>query len=270
MKVISFNINGIRARLHQLEALVRLHNPDIIGLQETKVHDDFFPREEINTLGYKTFFYGQKKDYGVAILCKHSPIKIYYGFPDENIEISQKRIIITEFISPIGNITIINGYFPQGNNRNDKIKFAAKEKFFHDLQSYLETKLTANTPILIIGDINISATDNDIGIGETQYKKWLKIGKCSFLPEERFWIKKLLDWGLIDIWRFHNPNVKNRFSWFDYKGNNFVNNRGLRIDSLLVSSILAKCCVETGIDYKIRSMYKPSDHAPIWAKFDLD
>lgn len=113
MKFVSFNINGLRARPHQLAALVEQHQPDVIGLQETKVHDDMFPLEEVSKLGYNVFYHGQKGHYGVALLTKTQPVTVRRGFPDDG-EDSQRRLIMAEIPSPIGDITVINGYFPQG------------------------------------------------------------------------------------------------------------------------------------------------------------
>lgn len=97
-----------------------------------------------------------------------------------------------------------------------------------------------------MGDVNISPTDLDIGIGEDSRKRWLRTGKCSFLPEEREWMQRLLDWGLVDTFRTANPDTQDRFSWFDYRSKGFDDNRGLRIDLLLASSPLAERCIETG------------------------
>lgn len=266
MKFVSFNINGLRARPHQLEALVEQHQPDVIGLQETKVHDDMFPLEEVAKLGYNVFYHGQKGHYGVALMTKVQPVSVRRGFPGDDEE-AQRRLIMAEIPSPIGDITVINGYFPQGESRDHPTKFPAKEKFYRDLQTYLEHSLLADKPVLIMGDMNISSTDLDIGIGEESRKRWLRTGKCSFLPEEREWMDRLLKWGLVDTFREKNPEVSDRFSWFDYRSKGFDDNRGLRIDLLLASQPLAVRCVETGIDYDIRSMEKPSDHAPVWSTF---
>lgn len=268
MKIASFNVNGLRARLHQLHALIELHEPDIIGLQETKIADDIFPYKKIEKLGYKPFFYGQKNHYGVAFLTKMQPKIIQYGFPNENKD-TQRRLIIIEIHSAIGDITIINGYFPQGENRNHPSKFIDKKKFFNDLQNYVFKKISITNLVLVIGDINIAITDLDIGIGEYNYKRWLRDGKCAFLPEERILINDLLKIGLIDTWREKYPKVYNKFSWFDYRSKGFNDNRGLRIDVILASNCLAKLCIESGIDYQIRSMDKPSDHAPVWSKFQI-
>ncbi|PDO84378.1 exodeoxyribonuclease III [Kosakonia sacchari] len=268
MKFVSFNINGLRARPHQLEALVEQHQPDVIGLQETKVHDDMFPLEDVARLGYNVFYHGQKGHYGVALLTKETPISVRRGWPNDGEE-AQRRIIMAEIPSPIGDITVINGYFPQGESRDHPLKFPAKEKFYQDLQNYLDTELDKTKPVLIMGDMNISPTDLDIGIGEENRKRWLRTGKCSFLPEEREWMERLKGWGLVDTFREANPDTQDRFSWFDYRSKGFDDNRGLRIDLLLASQPLAERCIETGIDYDIRSMEKPSDHAPVWAKFKV-
>ena len=165
MKFVSFNINGLRARPHQLEAIVEKHQPDVIGLQETKVHDDMFPLEEVAKLGYNVFYHGQKGHYGVALLTKETPIAVRRGFPGDDEE-AQRRIIMAEIPSLLGNGTVINGYFPQGESRDHPIKFPAKAQFYQNLQNYLETELNRDNPVLIMGDMNISPTDLDIGIGE--------------------------------------------------------------------------------------------------------
>lgn len=268
MKFVSFNINGLRARPHQLAAIIEQHQPDVIGLQETKVHDDMFPQEEVEKLGYKVFFHGQKGHYGVALLTKEQPVRVSRGFPGDD-EDAQRRLIMVDIPSPKGNISVINGYFPQGESRDHPTKFPAKEKFYRDLQNYLEQEQKADNLLLIMGDMNISVTDLDIGIGEENRKRWLRSGKCSFLPEEREWMASLMNWGLVDTWRMQHADVNDRFSWFDYRSKGFDDNRGLRIDLLLASSPLARHCVATGIDYDIRGMEKPSDHAPVWAQFSF-
>ena len=111
MKFVSFNINGLRARPHQLAAIVEKHQPDVIGLQETKVHDDMFPLEEVAKLGYNVFYHGQKGHYGVALLTKETPIAVRRGFPGDDEE-AQRRIIMAEIPSPLGSITVM---LPKGD-----------------------------------------------------------------------------------------------------------------------------------------------------------
>ncbi|WP_386693023.1 MULTISPECIES: exodeoxyribonuclease III [unclassified Lonepinella] len=266
MKIISFNINGLRARPHQLNAIIEKHQPDILGLQEIKVADEQFPYELVEHLGYQVFHHGQKGHYGVALLCKQQPVAVRKGFPTDN-EDAQKRIIMADFDTPFGLLTVINGYFPQGESRDHETKFPAKQKFYADLQHYVENQHNKSNPIVIMGDMNISPTDLDIGIGEENRKRWLRTGKCSFLPEEREWYQRLYNYGLEDTFRKLNPTVNDQFSWFDYRSKGFDDNRGLRIDHILANQVLAEKCINVGIDEDIRAMEKPSDHAPIWAEF---
>ncbi|ODP99084.1 exodeoxyribonuclease III [Salinivibrio sp. SS3] len=266
MKIISFNINGIRARLHQLQALIEKHQPDVIGLQETKVHDDAFPLADVEAMGYEVHFHGQKAHYGVAMLCKKSPISVQKGFATDD-EDAQRRMIMATFEDENGKpITVLNGYFPQGENRSHETKFPAKRKFYQDLMTYLAGR-DPSEQLVVMGDINISPKDDDIGIGEQNAKRWLRTGKCSFLPEEREWLGTLMDWGFVDTFRALHPSVNDQFSWFDYRSRGFDDNRGLRIDVVLATQALASRCIEAGIDYELRGIEKPSDHAPIWATF---
>lgn len=267
MKCVSFNINSLRARIPQLEAIIQRHNPDVIGLQETKVHDDQFPINELAHLGYHLSYFGQKGHYGVAILTKQKPLKVIYGFPDDD-ENAQRRLITVTLPTQNGEITIINGYFPQGENRQHEIKFPAKEKFYADLNRFILANHFNDSPTIIMGDLNISATDLDIGLKPENKKRWLQTGKCSFLPEEREWLTNLLNLGFVDVYRQKFPDQTD-YSWFDYRSKGIDNNIGLRIDLILATKDLATHCIESNIDLFIRKMKKPSDHAPIWATFDV-
>lgn len=270
MKAISFNVNSIRMRMHQLEAVIATHSPDFIGLQETKVNDPDFPIADIEKLGYHFEFHGQKTHYGVALLSKHPFKKVIKGFPTDD-ETAQRRFIGGVFESPFGgDVTVLNGYFPQGESRDHAIKFPAKAKYYADLLAYLKAEYTSDKQIIIMGDMNISHQDIDIGIGEENRKRWLRTGKCSFLPEERVWLNDLLSWGLKDTYREKNPESNEFFSWFDYRSGGFEDQpkRGLRIDLILATQALQSRCIDTGIDYNVRGMEKPSDHCPIWASFE--
>jgi len=267
MKIISFNINGLRARLHQLQAIIDKHQPDIIGLQEIKVHNDAFPVEAVEAMGYHVYFHGQKAHYGVAMLCKKEADVVQMGFPTDDEE-SQKRMIMVTTTNHSGEkITVLNGYFPQGDNISHETKFPYKRQFYKDLMGYLNEHHTNDENVVVMGDINISPADLDIGIGEPNAKRWLKTGKCSFQPEERQWLSTLMDWGFKDTFREQHPDVSDQYSWFDYRSKGFVDNRGLRIDVVLATNSLAQTCIDTGIDYELRGIEKPSDHAPIWSEF---
>ncbi|MBK1643445.1 exodeoxyribonuclease III [Thiocapsa imhoffii] len=270
-KIISFNINGIRARPHQLEAIRSIHDPDVVGLQECKVADESFPAEQVRELGFMPHFHGQKSHYGVALLSRHEPLAIEKGFPGDAID-AQRRAITGRYALPNGGeITVINGYFPQGESRNHPTKFPNKRQFYADLAAYLRECCSPDQNLVVLGDMNVAPLDLDIGIGPENAKRWLRTGKCSFLPEEREWLRGLMDWGLWDAYRLVHPDVSDRFSWFDYRSRGFEREpkHGLRIDHLLVSAPLRERLLEVEIDYETRSMEKPSDHCPVWATFDL-
>ncbi|MBQ1784997.1 MAG: exodeoxyribonuclease III [Gammaproteobacteria bacterium] len=270
MRIVSFNINGIRARLHQLAAVIEQLQPDLLGLQEIKVADESFPLEAVQALGMDVVYHGQKGHYGVALLSRKPPSLVAKGFPQDEDD-AQRRLIMGRWPLADGRtLTLYNGYFPQGESRDHPVKFPAKKRFYADLNAHLaNSHNSANDLVAVIGDMNISSVDNDIGIGEENAKRWLRTGKCSFLPEERQWMQALLGLGYVDSFRRLYPDITDQFSWFDYRSRGFDDNRGLRIDLVLASAALNRHCVAAGIDYQIRSMESPSDHAPVWAEFDL-
>ncbi|MDO6717924.1 exodeoxyribonuclease III [Psychrosphaera sp. 1_MG-2023] len=273
MKIISFNINGVRARIHQLTALITKHNPDIIGLQETKAHDEVFPFDDITALGYYPIVHGQKAHYGVAMLVRQDLVEQIIsedkGFSTDT-ELHQKRMVSVTLNTPKGNkLTVMNGYFPQGDNLSHETKFPYKQQFYKDLMNHLETYQSPTENLIVMGDINISPTDLDIGIGEVNRKRWLKTGKCSFQPIEREWLSDLLNWGFTDTFRQLHPDTTEKYSWFDYRSKGFDDNRGLRIDVILATQSLTDTLVGSDIDYELRGIEKPSDHAPIWSTFEI-
>ena len=136
---------------------------------------------------------------------------------------------------------------------------------------HLNNNFKKNENIIILGDLNISPEDIDIGIGEDNRKRWLATGKCSFLPEEREWLQKIKDWGFKDSYRKFYPDSDDKYSWFDYRSRGFDDSpkRGLRIDHLWVTESLLEMAKGADIDYEIRGMEKPSDHAPVWTEFNF-
>lgn len=271
MKCVSFNVNSVRLRLHQIQSVIDRYNPDFIGLQETKVTDADFPVEAIREFGYHVEYCGQKTHYGVALMSKYPFKQVIKGFAGDG-DTDQKRFIGGQFELPSDHtITVLNGYFPQGESRDHPLKFPNKRRYYADLLSHLEKNHQNDEALVVMGDVNVSYEDSDIGIGEDNRKRWLKTGKCSFLPEEREWLKSLMSWGLYDTYRTLHPQSCDTFSWFDYRSKGFEREpkRGLRIDMILASENLNRHCIAAGVDYDIRAMEKPSDHCPVWAEFDL-
>lgn len=272
MKIVSFNVNGIRARLHQLRAVIEKYAPDVIGLQETKVTDKDFPVQAVRDLGYHVIYHGQKSHYGVALLSRKPPVRIVKGLPGDG-EDAQRRFVGAAYETVEGNLLwVLNAYFPQGESRQHAVKFPAKERFYSDLGDYLEEHFDPCSALILMGDANVAPEDADIGIGEDNARRWLRTGKCSFLPEERDWLRRLLDWGLVDTFRACEGESTGLFSWFDYRSRGFEKDprRGLRIDLILSSLHLSERCTGAGIDYGIRAMEKPSDHCPVWVALDVN
>jgi len=266
MKIISFNINGIRSRIHQVQKIVEKHRPDIIGFQEIKVRDEDFPAVDLKNLGYDLLFHGQKGYHGVALMYRLPLLESTKGLPGDT-EDAQRRLIRADFDYNGKTLRVLNGYFPQGEKRSHPIKFPAKQKFYADLTRLLHDEYDSTTDlVLVVGDMNVAPIDQDIGIGEDNRKRWLKNGKCCFLPEERQWYEELTAWGLHDSYRLLHPHESRTFSWFDYRSRGFERDprRGLRIDLILVSRSLRSACLEAGIDHEVRAMQKPSDHCPVW------
>ena len=185
MKIVSFNINSIRARPHQIEHLRDTIDPDVIGLQETKVNDPEFPIEVINDIGYHVEYHGQKGHYGVAILSKFKPLNTVKGFKNDTEE-DQKRFIQSTFKYGNDELVIMNGYFPQGENIKHETKFPKKVKFYDDLRQHIAELKSQSSNLIVMGDFNVSPEDIDIGIGEVNAKRWLREGKHhSSLKKEK-------------------------------------------------------------------------------------
>ncbi len=270
MRFVTFNVNGIRARLHQIEAVKERHQPDVLALQETKVVDEAFPHEAVEEIGFPhRYIYGQKGHYGVALLSKVPLSNVQYGVPWRS-EDQQRRFIAADYPSPAGPVRVLNGYYPQGESRDHPTKFPAKAEFYADVARFLGERCSSSDLVVLGGDMNVAPQDEDIGIGDDNRKRWLRTGKSSFLPEEREWLASLLDWGLEDCYRAFSEK-ESLFSWFDYRSRGFERDpkRGLRIDLILASRALHANAADCGIDYEIRGMDKPSDHCPVWCNYAL-
>ena len=267
IRIICFNINGLRARPHQLKALKEKYDPDIIALQEIKVSDEDFPEQIPTELGFNYYNYGQKGFHGVAIFSKQPPISVIKGL-DGGEDESQKRYIQCDYDTNAGIVSVCNSYFPQGENRKHPDKFPYKDRYYKRITKHIES---LNTNIVLTGDFNIAPNRNDIGMNEDGIKRWLSQGHTAFLPEEIEWYKKLTDLGLADIWREKNPN-STKCSWFDYRSRGFDQDpkRGLRIDHFLLSKDVHEKYINSEIDHELRAMEKPSDHCPVVLDLDIE
>ena len=267
MKIITFNINGLRARPHQLDELQKKYDPDIIALQEIKVSDEDFPESIPLNLGYKYQNYGQKGFHGVAIFSKSDPMRTIKGLDGGDDEV-QKRYIQCDFKTDIGVLSVCNSYFPQGENRKHPDKFPYKERYYKRITDHIGA---LDSHVVLTGDFNIAPNRNDIGMNEDGIKRWLREGHTAFLPEEIEWYERLVNLGLVDEWRKRNPD-STKCTWFDYRSRGFDQDpkRGLRIDHFLTSEKLTDKYISSEIDHEVRAMEKPSDHCPVILDIDAN
>lgn len=267
MKIATYNVNGMRARMEHLLHLLQTEQPDIVGLQETKVADELFPAAQLAELGYHSICHGQPGHYGVALLSRHPFAHTARGWPHDGAE-AQRRMVRATMDTPLGPLQCFCGYFPQGQNRAHPHKFPAKRKFYRDLHEHLGAGGDGHR--LVMGDFNVAPTDADVGIGDQNRKRWLREGKCAFLPEEREWLQALHEHDLTDPFvHLHDnaarPAAERIYSWFDYRSRGFDDTprRGLRIDYHLVSRSLLPHCRAVRTLYAMRAMPRPSDHCPV-------
>ena len=253
MKIATWNVNSLTARLqHVLDWLIA--NPvDVLCLQELKMSDDKFPLEVLKDAGYDSAVFGQKTYNGVAILSRapvRDVLKNIGGFADDH-----SRVISGTIDTPAGALRIVNGYFVNGQ-APDSEKFVYKMKWLDGLHDWLRQELVTHPNLVLLGDFNVAPEDRD------SYDPVGLAGTIHHTPQERAHFNALLQLGLADSFRLFEQPPKS-YSWWDYRMLGYQKNRGLRIDHVLVSQPLVprvKSCV---IDRVPRKWEKPSDHAPV-------
>lgn len=261
MKIATWNVNSIKARLENAIIWLREAKPDIVLLQELKCVDDDFPRMEIEDLGYNIETHGQKTYNGVAILSKHPIEDVQRGLPgDESDE--QARYIEGLISADKGVIRVASVYVPNGQSP-DSDKFQYKLKFFDRLRKKVETLLSYEEKLVIGGDYNVAPEDIDV------YDPFHLRGTVCFHSEEQAKLRAITNLGLTDAFRAVHP-ASCAFSWWDYRGGGFEHNKGMRIDHLLLSAQAADVTESCEIDEKTRAAEKASDHAPVWCELKLD
>ena len=254
MKITTWNVNSLTARLQHVLDWTAANPVDVLCLQELKLTDDKFPIEALQAAGYAhCAVFGQKTYNGVAIMSRvplASVVKNIVGFEDE-----QARVIATTLDGPSGPVRLINGYFVNGQTPGSE-KFEYKMKWLTGLRSYLRAELSQYSRLVLVGDFNIAFEDRDSydpnGLRET----------IHHTSEEREHFRQLLELGLIDGFRMFTQPEKS-YSWWDYRMLGYQKNRGLRIDHVLVSEALKPQVLACAIDRTPRKWPKPSDHAPV-------
>jgi len=251
MKIVTWNVNSLKVRLPHLLKWLELNPVDVICLQETKLTDDKFPVAEINAAGYQVAFSGQKTYNGVAILARHPITDVQKNNP--LFDDPQQRILA----ATIAGVRIVCAYVPNGQAL-DSDKFVYKMAWLAALREWLAAELALNPQLALMGDYNIAPEDRDVH----DPAEW--IGCTHVSPEERAALGTLKALGLQDAYRLFEQPEKS-FSWWDYRMMGFRRNRGLRIDLILLSDVLAARCEACIIDRDPRKWEQPSDHTPVVA-----
>ena len=249
MKIATWNVNSVRARLERLLAWLPKAQPDVVCLQELKVAEDAFPYEALRQAGYHAAVFGQKTYNGVAILSKEEPQNIQHGIP--GFEDPQARLLMAE----IKGNWIASAYVPNGESVGSE-KYGYKLRWLQRLREFLGARFKPTDPLVLCGDFNVARDEKDVARPEA----WANT--VLFHHEARSAMEHLLAWGLVDVFRQYHPEG-GLYSWWDYRMLAFPKNDGLRLDYLLATEPLATCCTAAEINREERKGEKPSDHAPV-------
>jgi exodeoxyribonuclease III len=252
LKLATWNVNSLNVRLPRLLDWLAANQPDIIGLQETKVDDARFPALEIAAAGYAAIFYGQRTYNGVAILSRQPAADVCPDmpeFPDDH-----KRVLA----ATVGDIRFVCFYVPNGQALTSD-KFQYKLRWLAAATAYVRAELERYPRLAVVGDMNVAPEDRDVHDPDLWHGQVL----CSDAERDAF--RAWLALGLKDAFRLFDQPA-NIFSWWDYRQLAFPKNNGLRIDHILLSPALADSCTSCRIDRQARKGEKPSDHAPVIAE----
>lgn len=261
MKIVTWNINGVRARIENLIAWLKESDPDIVCLQEIKSVDESFPRLEIEALGYHVKTHGQKGFNGVAILSKISPDEVNRGLPGDD-EDEQARFIEAVFSVESGVLRVCSLYLPNGNPPDDPVKYPYKLKWMARLEAFAKDRMALEEPLVLAGDYNVIPEPHDC------YDPAAWASDALFLPQTRAAFRQIENLGLTDALRASSDAVP-VYTFWDYQGGAWPKNKGIRIDHLMLSPEAANKLKSTSVESYVRAWEKPSDHVPVAGYFDF-
>jgi len=253
MKISSWNVNSVRARIINILEYIRLEKPDILFLQEIKTENINFPSDEFKKLGYESYVFGQKSYNGVAFISKIKIDNIKLDFIKDDLK--QSRIICGDVKINKKKIKLINIYVPNGNPI-DTDKYDYKKKWLDKFLKSVKKNLLTEKNIIISGDFNIIPEEIDV----YDYNKFLD--DALYRIEIRKYFRELINYGFKDIFRQLKKN-KQEYTFWDYMAGSWPKNYGMRIDHFLVSDNLLEFIKTININQKPRGKIKPSDHTPI-------
>jgi exodeoxyribonuclease-3 len=255
VKIATWNVNSILARLPLVLKWLDAAKPDVVCLQELKCVDDKFPREAIAELGYVSEAYGQPTYNGVAILSRTPIENVQRGFHDDEVGAHARLIAGT-----VNGIRVVNVYIPNGHEVGTD-KYIFKLKWMLRLRKFFNADYSISDTTLLCGDFNVAPEDRDVH----DPQRWE--GKILCSKRERAALEEIKGWGFTDAFRMHTE-ADGHYSWWDYRAGAFPRNHGLRIDHIWISEPLSKRCTASWIDVEPRSWERPSDHTPVVADFN--
>ncbi len=253
MKISTWNVNSVRARINNIISYIKYSKPDILMIQEIKTEEKYFPYNDFKDLGYKSYVYGQKSYNGVAFISKTNINKIDLKFINDKKK--QSRIIVGEIKNNSKIIKLINIYVPNGNPIATE-KYDYKKIWLELFNKKIKKTLSENSNIIIAGDFNIIPEQIDVH----DYKKYENDALYKLEIRKKF--RELVNLGFQDAFRYIHKE-KQDFTFWDYMAGSWQRNRGMRIDHFLVSNSIINNVVNINIDKKPRSRLKPSDHTPV-------
>ena len=255
MKIVTWNINGVRARIDNLLHWLQESAPDIACLQEIKTVDEGFPRAEVEALGYHVETNGQKGFNGVAILSKLRFDEVNRGLAGDDVD-EQARFIEGVFSTDKGALRVVSLYLPNGNPIDDDKKFSYKLAWMARLERWAAERLDLEEPLVLAGDYNVIPEPIDAKFPEN----W--VNDALFQPETRQAFRRLKNLGFTEAVRTVTdaPGI---YTFWDYQAGAWQKDNGIRIDHLLLSPEAANRLVSASIDKHVRAWEKPSDHVPV-------
>ncbi|WDR05751.1 exodeoxyribonuclease III [Devosia rhodophyticola] len=259
MRIVTWNINGIKARLELLLAWLEQEQPDIVCLQEIKSVDEGFPREAIEALGYNVETHGQKSWNGVAILSKVPFDDVQRGLPGDDTD-EQARLIEGVFSVPSGAVRVCNIYLPNGNPV-DTEKFPYKLAWMDRLIAFAQQRLTFEEPFILLGDFNLIPTPVDVHDPDAWW------GDALYRPESLDRFRQLANLGLTDAIRAMTDEPS--YTFWDFQAGAWRRNAGIRIDHLMLSPQAADRLEGSLVHKDLRARDKPSDHVPVEGQFSF-
>ena len=257
VKIATWNVNSVKARLPNVLVWLKVFAPDIVLLQEIKCVDDAFPRLEIEDMGYNLAVHGQKTYNGVAILSKSPLEDVAAGLPGESSDEQARYIEATAF----GKLRVASIYLPNGNPI-DTPKFPYKLAWMDRLKAHMQAGLRSGEMIAYGGDYNVIPTDTDV------YSPQAFAADALTQPESRSRFHSMLHLGLTDALRAFHP-APHLYSYWDYQAGAWQKDNGLLIDHILLSPQAADRLTASGIDKTPRGQEKASDHTPVWCELRI-